>query len=94
MQHIYVCLTEFPTSSMPPVVSMRGFRHEHHALKYCKDDIEISKAGDNTKNIKEVFYHYQTPAGRDVKEVIGYALYSETGKCLRMSTVVPVTIAD
>ena len=94
MQHVYVCLTEFPTDSRSPMVSMQGFKNEHHALKYCIDDIEISKAGDNTKNIEEVFYHYQTPAGRDVKEVIGYGLYSETGECVRMSTVVPVTITD
>lgn len=94
MQYIYVCLTEFPTGSMPPVVSMQGFRHEQQALKYCKDDIEISKAGDNTKNIEKVFYHYQTPTGGDAKDVIGYSLYNETGECVRMSTVVPITVKD
>lgn len=94
MQYIYVCLTEFPNGSMPPVVSMQGFRHEQHALKYCKDDIEISKAGDTTKNIEEVFYHYHTPSGEYVKDVIGYSLFSHTGECLRMSTIVPINITD
>lgn len=94
MQHIYVCLTEFPTDSRSPMVSMHGFKHEKQALKYCKDDIEISKAGDKTKNIEEVFYHYHTPAGQYVKDVIGYSLFSHTGECLRMSTIVPINITD
>ena len=94
MQHIYVCLTEFPTDSRSPMVSMQGFKNEHHALKYCKDDIEISKAGDNTKNIEKVFYHYHTSEGKYVKDVIGYSLFSHTGECVRMSTIVPINITD